>query len=309
MLIFCRRIIINNRAWLKKQNNPLLLAVNHPNSFLDAIILDILFQKPVWSLARGDVFKSKTIIRLLTALKMLPVYRISEGAEHLNTNYATFKDCKKIFQQNGIVLIFSEGKCINEWHLRPLKKGTARLAISSWEENIPLQVLPIGINYHSFYSFGKNVFIHFGEPITSADIPMHEAEGIRNQVFNNKLKDQLQKLVFEIDKKDVGTRKKLLQVPVSTFKKLILAIPAFIGWLVHLPLYFPVHKITFKRTAHNDHFDSVMAAILLFAYPVYMILVFGMLFFFTKSYLCLLVFCCMPFTAWSYVQVKPQFDK
>ena len=57
--------------------------------------------------------------------------------------------------------IFSEGKCINEWHLRPLKKGTARLAISSWEENIPLEVLPVGINYSSFRRFGKNVYYQF----------------------------------------------------------------------------------------------------------------------------------------------------
>ena len=54
---------------------------------------------------------------------------------------------------------------INEWHLRPLKKGTARLAIASWQQNIPLRILPIGINYSSFYLFGKNVQINLGNPI------------------------------------------------------------------------------------------------------------------------------------------------
>jgi 1-acyl-sn-glycerol-3-phosphate acyltransferase len=94
-------------------------------------------------LARGDAFKNKFISRVLTKLKMFPVYRVSEGVENLNSNYETFESCKNLFRKNGIVLIFSEGKCINEWHLRPLKKGTARLAINSWEENIPLQVLPV----------------------------------------------------------------------------------------------------------------------------------------------------------------------
>jgi 1-acyl-sn-glycerol-3-phosphate acyltransferase len=68
---------------------------------------------------------------------MFPVYRVSEGVENLNSNYETFKGCKTLFRKKGIVLIFSEGKCINEWHLRPLKKGTARLAIKQLGRNIP----------------------------------------------------------------------------------------------------------------------------------------------------------------------------
>ena len=151
---YCRDITINNKEFLQL-DGPLLLAVNHPNSFLDAIILCTLFDKPVYSLARGDAFKNKLFAKLLFKLKLLPVYRVSEGVENLEENYKTFDLCKKIFKQNGIVLIFSEGKCVNEWHLRPLKKGTASLAISSWEDGIPLKVLPVGINYSSFKNLVK----------------------------------------------------------------------------------------------------------------------------------------------------------
>jgi 1-acyl-sn-glycerol-3-phosphate acyltransferase len=49
--IFCRKIIINKKEVLKEKG-PLLLACNHPNSFLDSVMLDILFEQPVWSLAR-----------------------------------------------------------------------------------------------------------------------------------------------------------------------------------------------------------------------------------------------------------------
>ena len=152
--IYCRDISINKEELLK-YNGPIMLAVNHPNSFLDAILLCTLFDKPVYSLARGDAFKNKFFAKLLFKLKLLPVYRVSEGVENLEENYKTFDLCKNIFKQNGIVLIFSEGRCINEWHLRPLKKGTARLAISSWEDGIDLKVLPVGINYSSFRRFGK----------------------------------------------------------------------------------------------------------------------------------------------------------
>ena len=78
---------------------PLLIAANHPNSFLDAIIVATLFKNPVYSLARGDAFNGKLITKILTSLNMLPVYRISEGAENLDNNYSTFDECQDIFQK------------------------------------------------------------------------------------------------------------------------------------------------------------------------------------------------------------------
>jgi 1-acyl-sn-glycerol-3-phosphate acyltransferase len=58
--IFCRKIIINNPELLKEKG-PMILACSHPNSFLDAVLMDILFEKPIWSLTRGDAFLSKRI--------------------------------------------------------------------------------------------------------------------------------------------------------------------------------------------------------------------------------------------------------
>ena len=93
---------------------------------------------------------------------MFPVYRISEGKENLEENYNTFDECINVFKKNGILLIVSEGLCVNEWKLRPLMKGTARLALSAWGQGIDLKVLPLGINYNSFRRFGKNVILNFG---------------------------------------------------------------------------------------------------------------------------------------------------
>ncbi len=181
---------------------PLLIAANHPNSFLDAIIVATLFKSPVYSLARGDAFAGNTITKILKALHMLPVYRVSEGVENLEHNYTTFNECQKLFEQNKAVLIFSEGRCINEWHLRPLKKGTARLALTAWQHKIPLTVLPVGINYSSFRKFGKNISINFGEPIRETDIVEEHTTGKAINEFNEKLNAQLQNLVYEINNND-----------------------------------------------------------------------------------------------------------
>src|SRR6185436_18399775 len=96
--IFCRKIIINKPALLKEKG-PLLLACNHPNSFLDGVILDTLFEQPLHSLTRADVFRKSLYSRLLTSLNLLPIYRASEGTVHLSSNYDTFENCKNIFRE------------------------------------------------------------------------------------------------------------------------------------------------------------------------------------------------------------------
>lgn len=303
--IYCRRLSVNNKA-LFESKGPLMIAANHPNSFFDAIILATLFKRPIYSLARGDAFANNFYSKLLKSLKMFPIYRISEGAENLEHNYSTFKQCEDLFKKNGIVLIFSEGRCINEWHLRPLKKGTARLAISAWQNNIPLKVLPTGLNYNSFYSFGKNIQLNFGELITEKDIDTAEAFGKNVTDFNDKLKSQLNQLVVEVDKKDTITIKEKFQAPQSLIKKILLFIPAILGWLLHVLLYYPLKRFAWKRAAHNDHYDSVLMGLLFVLYPIYLLLISLLAGWFIGWY-AVLVFVALPFCAWSYVQVKNQF--
>ena len=308
MLIFARRVIINKPHLLKKKG-PLLLACNHPNSFLDGAILADLFEQPIHSLARGDVFKKPLYIRLLKSLRIHPIYRTSEGAENLNINYITFQVCKEIFKNNGIVLIFSEGQCINEWHLRPLKKGTARIAFSAWDENIPLEVLPVGINYSSFRRFSKNIFINFGEVLTMHDFDLNHGHGIRYQSFTNKLQQQFEQLVLEIDKNDTQKQKQMLERKPSALAKIVLFVPATIGFIAHAPLYLPIKSFTYKRTWNNDHYDAVIVALLLFLYPVYLLIMTAVAIATTNNFYFLFLILALPFTAWSYAQLKPQLDK
>ena len=305
--IFCRKIIIN-KPELLKEKGPMILACSHPNSFLDAVLMDILFEKPIWSLTRGDAFLNKRITKLFYKLKMLPVYRPSEGVENLSENYKTFDSCIDLFKQGEIVLIFSEGICVNEWHLRPLKKGTARLAYKCQQENIPLKILPVGINYSSFKRFGKNLFVNFGTIFTANDFDRTLSDGAWNQVFNNKLEQELHPLVFEIEKKDKKKQKELLEIKPSLLTKILLAIPAAIGWLFHAPLYLPIKYWVHKKYNNTGHLDAMQIVLSLFIYPFYLLLIVLLSFFIFKTGWVFLLFFILPITAWSYVQVKGQLD-
>jgi len=305
--IFCRKIIIN-KPELLNEKGPMILACSHPNSFLDAVLMDILFEKPIWSLTRGDAFLNKRITNLFYKFKMLPVYRPSEGIENLSENYKTFDACIELFKQGEIVLIFSEGLCENEWHLRPLKKGTARLAYKCQQENIPLKILPVGINYSSFKRFGKNLFVNFGTIFTANDFDKNLSDGAWNQVFNNKLQQELSPLVFEIKKSDKKKQKELLEVIPSLLTKILLAIPAAIGLLIHAPLYLPIKYWVHKKYNNSGHVDAMQIVLPIFIYPFYLLLIVLLPFFVFKTGWVFLLFFILPFTAWSYVQLKGQLD-
>ncbi|HWI93474.1 MAG TPA: 1-acyl-sn-glycerol-3-phosphate acyltransferase [Flavisolibacter sp.] len=300
--IYCTKIVVNKPEVLKSKG-PLLFASNHPNSFLDGMILTTLLDEALYSLARGDAFKNTWVNKLLRKLKLLPVYRTSEGVENLEHNYTTFDACRETFKENGMVLIFSEGKCENEWHLRPLKKGTARLSITSWKMGIPLTVLPTAFNYSSFRKFGKEVHLLFGEPVNRNEVLQHETDGKLFLSFNEQLNSQLKQLVYEIKPGDKQTVRKVFPIKIDP-SFYFLMLPAVVGWALHAPLFYSckLFAVFFKNTGH---YDSVLASTLLLLYPFYFLLL-ALTGFTFNFWVGLLLIPLLPFSAWACTQAKYQ---
>lgn len=302
-LVWCPRLLVEKKEWLES-GGPLLIAANHPNSFLDALLIAGLSKKPVYSLARGDVFAHPFAARMLKALNIFPVYRLREGSEHLHHNYTTFDLCLEIFRKNGTVLIFSEGLSINEWKLRPLAKGTARLALRAWEEGIPLEVLPAGINYSNFGRVGKTVHIFFGEKIGPSFVLGGKNFGEQVRGFNNKLQQTLKPLVYELSHDELEKREQLFGFRKATITKVLGWLPASAGWLLHLPFYLPVRFFVKRKLSGSDHFDSVLIGTLFFLYPIYLAIATWILMTFTGTTYCFGLPLLMPVLARSYVVMK-----
>ena len=302
--VYCPYLYIN-KPQLLQSNGPLLLACNHPNSFLDGIILTTLFKQPVYSLARGDAFKYKWANRMLRKLQLLPIYRTSEGIENLEQNYTTFASCIEVFKKGAIVLIFSEGLCHNEWHLRPLRKGTARLSIAAWENDVPLQVLPVGFNYSSFKQFGKVVHLLFGTSFNKEIIEGCDTHGKQLLAFNTQLQQQLQPLVYEIEAGNPQITA-TFKPPVNGLKIVLLVLPAIIGFLLHALLFYPLKAMVHFRFAKSGHYDSVLTSLLILLYPLYLRVV-VLLLFGVVGWLALLLFIISPFTAWAFMQLRLMF--
>lgn len=189
-----------------------------------------------------------------------------------------------------------------------LKKGTARLAISSWDEGIPLKILPSALNYSSFSVFGKNIKLNFGNVVTHKQI-ITEGEGKRFIDFNNQLKSELSPLVIEIPDRNKLAIKINFYKSQSILKKIILAIPAAAGYLFHAPLYLPARHYTRKAGGKDfDHYDSILTGILFLSYPLYLLIISIVAYLFTESVYSFLLLVFMPFCAWAYVQLKRQLD-
>lgn len=239
-----------------------LFAAFHSNSFLDAIILDTSVDRPVWSLARGDVFKNKKVAKLLNKLYMMPIYRISEGRRNMVKNDITFEKSLEVFQEKGQVLIFSEGLCKNQISLLPLKKGTARMAFQSWSEGVDVEVIPVAINYNQFTRIGKKVVFNIGDAIRREEFSSYNKDGENIQAFNSLLKERLERIIsrdFETD------------YPFNLLYR--------IGIVINAPVYLLVRAIARARTRDTVFFDSVYLALLIFILPLYWILLFTLVFY------------------------------
>jgi 1-acyl-sn-glycerol-3-phosphate acyltransferase len=260
LLLFCRDTHVRNRAPLGL-SGPLLIVANHPNSFLDAIIIGAHFRQPVYFLARGDAFRKPWQAGLLRLLNMIPVYRITEGKENLYRNEYAFEQCKKILARNGIVLIFIEGISVNSHTLQPFKKGAARIAIES-RSNEKLKVLPVGIAYDSLVRFGKTINISIGDTISVSELLPYDEEAKNMRYFNEQLLSNMEDLVHQAERKQI-----------TMLQKFLLAIPALIGYMIHMLPYHTINLPVRRKTQGTIFYDSVLFGMLFLFYPFYLLLI------------------------------------
>lgn len=289
--IFCREIETRSPSGFDL-DGPLLVTANHPNSFLDAIIIGSRFSRPIHFLARGDAFRKPWHNTLLRMLNMIPVYRLSEGKENLPLNNDAFHLCREILSGNGIVLIFIEGISVNSHALQPFKKGAARIAIEN--SHLPaFRVLPLAISYSSLDRLGKQVRIQTAEVIDARSLLPFDDTARNMRYFNERLFGGINNLI------DTS-----FSFREDRIEKYFLLIPAVIGYVLHIPLYTAIRKTVLRKTKGTIFYDSVLFGVLFIIYPLYVLLVCVLLAWLQLPLLALAaVYLLHPLTAWAAVRV------
>src|SRR5438034_10882663 len=89
---FFKRYKVKNAENIRT-NGPVILAMNHPNAFMDPIMFAFFAYPPkFYYLARGDAFNSWFGNYFLTSVGVAPIFRIQDGGkEGLKKNEDTYK--------------------------------------------------------------------------------------------------------------------------------------------------------------------------------------------------------------------------
>ena len=251
--LFCNKIHLKNKQ-LFTTKGALLIIANHPNSFLDALIIGSYYKRRVYFLARGDAFKKPIHRFILESLNMIPVYRLREGKEYLHLNDYAFNKSIDLLSKGHAVLIFIEGICINSNELQPFKKGTARILEGIQKLNLHPKIHITGIAFNQFRGIGKTVNLVITE-MNSVPLIQNSRDRV---VFNQIVFDQLKQNI-------------LIPTTPTKFNKNHLL------YKIHLPFYNLIKNFVAKKTANTVFFDSVLFTVLLFTYPLFIISLFFML--------------------------------
>jgi 1-acyl-sn-glycerol-3-phosphate acyltransferase len=181
-------------------DGPFLFVANHQNAFMDGLLMVTVNTLPVHFLIRADIFKKKFAAAMLRMLKLMPVYRIRDGAENLHKNEAQFNECIRLFLKKESVLIFPEGNHGHTRKLRPLSKGFTRIVFEAMRQypDMNLQIVPTGINYSHHTAFNSSVSIYYGKPIP-ASAYYKEPLAISTNLFRERMANEIKKLIAHID--------------------------------------------------------------------------------------------------------------
>ncbi|WP_115373893.1 lysophospholipid acyltransferase family protein [Adhaeribacter pallidiroseus] len=170
--IFYQKIEVKQSGSLPAKG-PLLLVANHPNTFMDPIVIASLLRQEVYFIAKSTVFNTPFRKWLLGKMNLIPVYRKEDGVATAGANSAIFEKCYEFLQANGTLLIFPEGNSFNERRLRPLKTGAARIALGAAAQSNFAQtvtILPVGLNYSEPTRFRSKVLVNIASPIVVNDL-------------------------------------------------------------------------------------------------------------------------------------------
>ncbi|MFZ5554692.1 MAG: 1-acyl-sn-glycerol-3-phosphate acyltransferase [Bacteroidota bacterium] len=188
------------------ENEPVIIAPNHQNAFMDAILMTgpSGWHHQLSFLVRASIFQSKMSNYMLRRLNMLPVYRKDvDGTENMGKNDEIFDNCIWLLSNKKRLVLFPEGTHNIRRKLLPLKKGLTRIAFAAEEQNnfsLNLKIFPVGITYEDAKNFNRNVLLQVGDPILLADYyeTYKTNPGRAHALIKNELEKRIKELMIHI---------------------------------------------------------------------------------------------------------------
>lgn len=181
------------------KDGAVIIAPNHTNALMDALVVLGRYKGPTVFVARADIFKNPKLAKIFNFLKIMPIMRIRDGVGEVKKNDETIQKSIEVLLDKVPFCILPEGTHRAKHSLLPLGKGIFRIALQTQEllGDTPLYIVPFGLEYGNFFRFRSTVLVQVGNPINILEyVRNHPNETI--PIKMNNLKEILSERMKEV---------------------------------------------------------------------------------------------------------------
>lgn len=160
-----------------KENIPadgaVIIAPNHCNTLMDALVILRAFENETVFGARADMFNNSFVAKLMYFIRILPMVRQRDGLRNVLKNYETQEVIVATLKNKVRFCMFPEGKHRPAHSLQMLGKGTFRAALAAnaeFGQEMPVYIVPTGIEYGDYFRYRSTSLVNFGKPINVTEM-------------------------------------------------------------------------------------------------------------------------------------------
>jgi len=187
-----RRFEVHGKEHLPKKCAT-IFGVNHSNTLMDALVLLASDNIRKVFIARGDIFKNPVVAKILTYMRILPIFRIRNGVAAVRHNDDSLNKAVDVLHDHVDLYLFPEGTHRTKHSLMRMGKGLFHIAVDAnkqFGDKNPVYIVPTAIEYGDYFRFRSTAMVNFGEPINVTEFFKNTTE--ENEAINiNQLKDKL----------------------------------------------------------------------------------------------------------------------
>ena len=138
-------------------DGPLIIASNH-RSFLDPWVIGMMLRRPVYYVAKTELFHHRFVGWLLSSLGAFPVVRGNGDRDAMDA-------ASKILARGDVVVIFPEGTRTRPGALAAPKRGVGRLALQTGAPVVPMALIGTDAVRRGWRIRPHKVSIRAGRPL------------------------------------------------------------------------------------------------------------------------------------------------
>jgi glycerol-3-phosphate O-acyltransferase/dihydroxyacetone phosphate acyltransferase len=202
LAVFYRRIEVVGAERIPV-SGALIVAANHHNSVVDAMILLAVVPRRLRTLAAAELFRNPVVGPFLRILGALPVSRPKETGADPGKNNELFAATTATLRDGGAIMIFPEGRTQPEPVLLELRTGAARMLLAAQNDPalpLPVTLLPVGLIFEKPGIFREGrALVVVGEPVSTVDTSPAEAA----RVITDRLAHAIRNIIVEAPDREI----------------------------------------------------------------------------------------------------------